>query len=102
MGIWRSTRCRTFDAYGNVLTYGFTTNPTWHFVEAILRYKISLSFLGLAGLSGPERECFNWPSIVENAARNDYILPIGSAICGELCLCLGCDTDQYSGESSCV
>jgi len=76
-GIWRSTRCRTFDANGNVLSYGFTTNPAWHFVEAILRYKIKPQQPALAGLLPAEKACFNWPSIVENAARNDFLLPNG-------------------------
>lgn len=76
--IWRTTRCRIFDAYGNVSSYGFTCNPVWHKIEAILRYKIRPQQPGLAGLTAAEKACFNWESIVELAARNDYILPNGA------------------------
>lgn len=76
--IWRTTRCRIFDAYGNVIAYRFTCNPAWHKVEAILRYKIRPQQPGLAGLTAAEKACFNWPSIVELAARNDFILPNGN------------------------
>lgn len=76
--VWRSTRCRIFDTYGNVIAYQFTCNPAWHKVEAILRFKIRPQQPGLAGLTAAEKACFNWPSIVELAARNDYILPNGS------------------------
>lgn len=77
MGVWRSLRCRFFDDQGNVTGYGFTTNPAWHFVEAILRRKIKPQQPGLAGLTNAERACFNWPSITETAARNAFILPNG-------------------------
>lgn len=70
-GVWRSTRCRIFDATGNVTAYAFTTNPTWHFVEATLRYKIKPQQPPIAGLTDAEKACFNWDSIVTHAARND-------------------------------
>jgi hypothetical protein len=76
--IWRTTKCRIFDAYGNVVSYGFTCNPVWHRVEAILRYKIRPQQPPVGGLSEAEKACFNWDSIVTLAARNDYILPNGN------------------------
>lgn len=77
IGIWRLLRCRIFDANGNVTAYGFTTNPAWHWTEAILRFKIKPQQPALAGLTNAERACFNWPSIVATAQRNDFILPNG-------------------------
>lgn len=77
MGVWRSLRCRFFDDQGNVTGYGFTTNPAWHFVEAILRRKIKPQQPGLAGLTDTEKACFNWPSITDTAARNAFLLPNG-------------------------
>ena len=76
--VWRTTKCRIFDAYGNVTAYVFTLNPAWHKVEAILRYKIKPQQPGLAGLTAAEKACFNWESIAELAARNDYVLPNGN------------------------
>jgi hypothetical protein len=78
VGLWRTTRCRIFDAYGNVVSYGFTCNPAWHKVEAILRYKIRPQQPPIGGLTDEEKACFDWPSIVELAARNDYILANGN------------------------
>jgi hypothetical protein len=75
--VWRTTKCRIFDAYGNVVSYGFTCNPAWHKVEAILRYKIRPQHPPIGGLTDAEKACFNWESIVELAARNDHILPNG-------------------------
>jgi hypothetical protein len=77
MAVWRTTRCRIFDANGNVTGYGFTTNPAWHFVEAILRYKIKPQQPALAGLTNAEKACFDWGSITATAARNDFLLPNG-------------------------
>jgi hypothetical protein len=76
--IWRATRCRTFDASGNFVSYTFTCNPAWIIVEAILRYKIKPQQPPIAGLTPAEKACFNWPSIVAFAARNDFILPNGN------------------------
>ena len=78
IGIWRATRCRTFDANGNVLSYGFTCNPAWIIVEAILRYKLKPQQPPIAGLTAAEKACFNWASITAFAARNDFILPNGN------------------------
>ena len=76
-GIFRGARCRYFDANGNVSGYGFTTNPTWHMVEAILRFKVKRQQPQIAGLTDAEKACFNWPTIVQHAARNDARLPNG-------------------------
>jgi hypothetical protein len=78
LGVWRSTRCRTFDANGNFVSYTFTCNPAWLIVEAILRYKIKPQQPPIAGLNAAEKACFNWPSVVAFAARNDFILPNGN------------------------
>jgi hypothetical protein len=76
--VMRGTRCRYFDVDGNVTGYGFTTNPVWHRVEMLLRYKIKRQQPQIAGLTAAERACFNWPSIVALAERNDFVLPNGS------------------------
>lgn len=78
VAVWRTTRCRIFDAYGNVVSYGFTCNPAWHRVEAILRYKIKPQQPPIAGLTDAEKACFNWASIAAIASRNDYVLSNGS------------------------
>lgn len=77
IAVWRTTRCRQFDAGGNVIGYGFTTNPTWHFIEATLRYKIKPQQPSIAGLTDAERACFHWQSIVDHAARNEAVQPNG-------------------------
>jgi hypothetical protein len=77
VGIWRTTRMRIFDASGNVVSYGFTCNPAWHKVEALLRFKIRPQKPPTSGLTDAEKACFDWPSIVALAERNDYILPNG-------------------------
>lgn len=77
-GVFRGARCRYFDANGNVTGYGFTTNPTWHAVEAILRYKIKRQQPQVAGLTDAEKACFNWPDIVAHAQRNDFVLANGA------------------------
>ena len=77
VAVWRTTRCRQFDDAGNVVGYGFTTNPTWHFLEATLRYKIKPQQPSIAGLTDAERACFHWPSIVDHAARNEAVQPNG-------------------------
>jgi hypothetical protein len=77
MGIWMTTRCRTFDANGNVTGYGFTTNPTWQMIETILRFEIKSQQPGLAGLLRSELACFDWPSMAAHAERNATILANG-------------------------
>jgi hypothetical protein len=49
----------------------FHLHPVWQIVEVILRYKIKPQQPPIAGLSDAEKACFNWPSIVAFAARND-------------------------------
>jgi hypothetical protein len=75
--VWRTTKCRIFDAYGNVTGYGFTLNPAWHKVEALLRYKIRPQQPPIGGLTDAEKACINWEAVAELAARNDYILANG-------------------------
>ncbi len=77
-GVFRGARCRTFDSNGNVTGYGFTTNPTWHMVELLLRFKIKRQQPQIAGLTAAEIACFNWPSIFAHAQRNDAALPGGA------------------------
>ncbi|HEY4358281.1 MAG TPA: hypothetical protein VGN16_21220 [Acidobacteriaceae bacterium] len=76
-GVIRASRCRYFDESGNVTGYGFTTNPTWHIIEAILRYKIKTQQPQIAGLTQAEKDRFNWPAIVAHAERNDFVLTNG-------------------------
>ncbi len=78
VGIYKSTRCRTFDANGNVTGYGFTTNPTWQMIETLLRFQFKCQQPGLAGLTAAERACFDWPAVVAHAQRNSFVLPNGS------------------------
>jgi hypothetical protein len=77
-GIYRTLRCRIFDASGDVIGYGFTTNPTWQMVETLLRFQIKPQQPGLAGLTIAEKALFDWPAIVAHAARNATILPNGN------------------------
>jgi hypothetical protein len=67
--IYRTTRCRLFDANGNVTNYGFTTNPAWQIVETLLRFWIKPQQPALAGLLSAEQAMFDWPSIVAFAER---------------------------------
>ncbi len=78
VGVYRTTRCRIFDNAGNVIGYGFTTNPTWQMIETLLRFQIKPQQPALAGLTNAERACFDWPAMVAHAARNAFILPNGS------------------------
>ena len=77
IGVWRSTRCRFFDASGNVTGYGFTTNPTWQMIETILRFQIKPQQPPLAGLTAAELRLFDWPAMVAHAARNAAV-PAGT------------------------
>ena len=65
-------------ANGNVTNYGFTTNPTWQMIEAVLRYQIKPQQPGLMGLSAAEKACFDWPAMVAHAQRNAVQLPNGA------------------------
>jgi hypothetical protein len=73
-GIVRGARCRQFDALGNVTGYGFTTNPVWHRMEMLLRYKFKRQQPQIAGLTAAERALFDWGSISALAERNDFVL----------------------------
>jgi hypothetical protein len=77
LGVWMATRCRIFDANGNVTGYAFTVNPTWQMIETLLRFQIKPQQPGLAGLSAAEKACFDWPAMVAHAQRNATILPNG-------------------------
>jgi hypothetical protein len=77
-GIYRTLRCRIFDASGDVIGYGFTTNPTWQMIETLLRFQIKPQQPCLAGLTTAEKALFDWPAIVAHAARNATILPNGA------------------------
>jgi hypothetical protein len=77
IGVYRGLRCRCFDSDGNVTQYCFTTNPAWHLVEVLLRYKIKPQQPGLAGLTDAEKALFNWPSVVAYADRCYFLLSNG-------------------------
>lgn len=82
IGLWRSMRCRLFDAEGNQTGYAFTTNPAWHIVDVILRRKIYPDY-GLDLISGPDPltagvgNRFDWGSIFTAAQYFDTILANG-------------------------
>lgn len=83
VGVWRSTRCRIFDASGNVTGYGFTVNPTWQMIETILRFQVKPQQPPLAGLTNAEKALFDWPAMVAHAARNATVVPSGAPrFCG--------------------
>jgi len=83
VGIWRSTRCRMFDANGDVIGYGFTTNPTWQMIETLLRFQIKPQQPPLAGLTNFEKSLFDWPAMVAHATRNATYLASGAPrFCG--------------------
>ncbi|QHN04433.1 hypothetical protein FTO74_14450 [Granulicella sp. WH15] len=77
-GIYRSLRCRMFDATGEVTGYGFTVNPTWQMTETVLRYQIKQQQPSLAGLTRAEKACFDWPALVDHANRNAALLSNGA------------------------
>ncbi len=78
VGIWRSTKCRIFDGNGEVSGYTFTVNPTWQMIEAVLRFKVKRQQAGLMGLTNAEKARFDWPAMVDHAARNAALLPNGA------------------------
>ena len=83
VGVWRSARCRFFDAYGNVTGYGFTVNPTWQMIETLLRFHIKPQQPPLAGLSNAEKALFNWPAMVAHTAHNATVVASGAPrFCG--------------------
>jgi hypothetical protein len=82
IGDFRGMRCRIFDGNGNQVSYGFTTNPIWHFVDLWLRRAIKPDYaidynLGPDPLTAQESACFNWPSIYAAAQYCDQILANG-------------------------
>lgn len=82
IGLWRALRCRLFDDQGNQTGYAFTTNPAWHYVDAILRRKIYPDF-GIDIVKGPDpltigvQNRFDWGSIFAAAQYFDQILANG-------------------------
>ena len=78
VGVYRSLKCRMFDSNGNVTGYGFTVNPTWQMIETVLRYQIKRQQPGLSGLTAAEKACFDWPAMVDHAARNAALLSNGA------------------------
>ena len=82
IGLWRALRCRLFDANGNMTGYAFTTNPTWHFVDVLLRRKLFVEYnIGLT--TGPDdlpaavKSRFNWSAIYASAQYCDEVLANG-------------------------
>jgi hypothetical protein len=79
VGLWRSRRCRLFDASGNVTGYAFTTNPIWHIVDVILFRKLFPDF-NLSVDGGPDplptavAARFDWEPIYEAAQYCDEFL----------------------------
>ena len=84
IGLWRSTRCRTFDDEGNQTGYSFTTNPIWHAVDLLLRRKIYPDY-GLDLVQGPDlltvgvANRFDWGAIYTAAQYCDEFLANGRA-----------------------
>ena len=84
VGGWRAMKCRMFDDLGNQTSYGFTTNPIWHFVDAWLRIAIvprteyQLNLVGgPTALDAEATSRFDWGSVYEAAQDCDYILANG-------------------------
>ena len=82
IGLWRSRRCRLFDADGNQTGYAFTTNPVWHIVDVLLFRKLFPDYnLSLTG--GPDllptavADRFDWEPIYEAAQYADGFLSNG-------------------------
>jgi hypothetical protein len=120
---WRTTRCRIFDANGNETSYGFTTNPAWHMVHAIIKRKIrprteySIHLVsGPDPLTSAELAYFDWESIYEAAQYYDQVLPNGNprfsgsyaftaqanlaAILEQILLCCRSYQQEYAGKWS--
>jgi len=82
IGLWRTLRCRLFDDEGNQTGYAFTTNPAWHYVDAILKRKIYPDY-GLDFVNGPDpltvpvKNRFDWGTIYSAAQYFDEFLPNG-------------------------
>ena len=78
IGLWRTRRCRIFDANGNQTGFAFTVNPAWHWVDQMLVRKIkpdyALSMSGPDPLTASEAACFDFESIVESATYFDTLI----------------------------
>jgi hypothetical protein len=82
IGLWRSTKVRLFDAEGNQTAYAYSTNPAWHFVDAILRRKIFPEYnidlnAGIDQISAAAQNRFDWGSIYSAAQYFDQVLANG-------------------------
>ena len=82
VGLWRSMRCRLFNADGKMTGYAFTTNPAWHFVDVLLRRKIYPEYnidpvSGPGDISDAARARFDWEPIYEAATYFDGFLANG-------------------------
>jgi hypothetical protein len=79
IGLWRSTRVRLFDDEGNQTAYAYSTNPAWHFVDAILRKKIFPEYnidlnAGIDQISAAAQNRFDWGAIYSAAQYFDGFL----------------------------
>jgi len=82
IGLWRSTKVRLFDDEGNQTAYAYSTNPAWHFVDAILRRKIFPEYnidlnAGIDEISAAAQNRFDWGSIYSAAQYFDQVLANG-------------------------
>jgi hypothetical protein len=82
IGLWRSTRVRLFDDEGTMTGYAYSTNPAWHFVDAILRRKIFPEYnidlnTGIDDISAAARNRFEWGDIWSAAQYFDQLLANG-------------------------
>lgn len=82
IGLWRGLRVRLFDDEGNQTAYAFSTNPAWHFVDAILRRKIFPEYnidlnAGIDEISSAAQNRFDWGSIYQAAQYFDQALGNG-------------------------
>jgi hypothetical protein len=79
IGLWRSLRCRLFDASGNQAGYGFTRNPAWHYVDLMCRRKLfpeyNIDVLGgIDELPAAVAARFDWAAIADSAAYYSEVL----------------------------
>ena len=121
VGDWRSTKVRIFDDMGNQAAYGFSTNPAWHFVDAILRKAIvPRTTYNISMVTGPDPlpaialTYFDWGSIYESAQYFDELLANGSprfsgsyafsaqctlaAVLEQILLCCRSYQQEYAGK----
>jgi hypothetical protein len=73
IGLWRTMRCRIFDASGAMVGYAFTRNPAWHYVDLLCRRKLFPEY-NIDVLAGPDdlptavRNRFDWVALANSAA----------------------------------